>query len=104
MGAEVSGIGSLFATVNKSATTTTKEEQVDGNFSSFMNLNSYHQNTFSKNYAVSQDNARQDITSGDANVSYDKYQYKKSTIVKEAGEKAFKENFKKGRRHTSIES
>ena len=89
MGAEVSGIGSLFATVNKSATTTTKEEQVDGNFSSFMNLNSYHQNTFSKNYAVSQNDARHEITSGDTNVSYDKYQYKKSTVVKEAGEKAY---------------
>lgn len=91
MGAEVSGIGNLFATASKSAMTTTKEESIDSNFSSFMNLDSYHQNAFAGNYAVSQDNAKPESTLGDTNVSYDKYQYKKSTLVKEARQKTWSE-------------
>lgn len=90
MGTEVSGIAGLFVNAGKSAATTNKNAQVEGDFSAFMNLNSYHQNRFTSTYAVSQDNAKNGIDSAnDKNVSYDKYQYQKSPVIKSAAGKTY---------------
>lgn len=90
MATEVSGIGGLFVTAGKSTGAMTKNDSIDADFSSFMNLNSYHQNAFANNYAVSQDNAKAGIgTASDQNVSYDKYQYKKSTVIPDASQKTY---------------
>lgn len=89
MGTEISSISALFrADSTGSVVNAGNDSKVQNDFSSFLNLNNYKQNN---TYQIQNDTAAQktDLENTADATEYDKYQYQKSNVVKEAEERSY---------------
>lgn len=82
METEISSIASLFGTGStKNLLHTVKDDKVQDDFSTFMNLNAFDQNTTG---VYRTGNGLEAADAGKDTAAYDKYQYKNNTVIKDA--------------------